>query len=95
MAASLRSKDHDIIRSPSQFPDNVLPNKESVLKRLLLSKEALLANSPSDKAKPKVEQFAQVVVAELITSWGQVFYSNNDASGNTQGSLCSLAKGNP
>ena len=69
MAASLQSKDHDTIRSPSQFPDNVLPNKESVLKRLLLSKEALLANSPSDKAKPKVEQFAQVVVAELIMIW--------------------------
>jgi hypothetical protein len=69
MAASLRSKDHEIIGSPSKLPENVLPNKEDVLKRLLLSKEVILANSPGDKAKPKVEKFAQVVVAELIMIW--------------------------
>ena len=39
MAGSLRSNEHEILGFPALLPENVLPTKSDVLKRILLSKE--------------------------------------------------------
>ena len=39
MAGSLRSNEHEILGFPALLPENVLPTKSDVRKRILLSKE--------------------------------------------------------
>ena len=70
MSHSLRSLDHPILGSPSQFHNNVLPTLSDVLKRCALSrKDFLLQNGKDLDAKVPVEDFLGPVTDELLERW--------------------------
>ena len=62
MAGSLRSNEHEILGFPALLPENVLPTKTDVLKRILLSKETFAT-------KVRVAKLVQPVTVELIMIW--------------------------
>ena len=62
MAGSLQSNEHEILGFPALLPENVLPTKSDVLKRILLSKETF-------DTKVTVAKFVQPVTIELIMIW--------------------------
>ena len=67
MAGSLRSKEHEILGFPSPLPDNILPSKGDVLKRLVLSKETL--QKELGRKNVPVAKIVQPVISELIMIW--------------------------
>ena len=67
MAKSLRSNEHKVIGSASCFPENVLPTKSDVVKRMQLSKDHLQFST--GKLKIKVSQILEPVVEELVQLW--------------------------
>ena len=67
MAGSLRSKEHEILGFPSPLPDNILPSKGDVLKRLVLSKETL--QQELGRKNVPVAKIAQPIISELIMIW--------------------------
>ena len=69
MASSLRSKDHQIAGSASPLPENVLPTKNQILKRLQLSKET--GKLGNEKGMIPVTQIIKPVIGELVLLWGK------------------------
>ena len=67
MAKSLRSNEHKVIGSASSFPENVLPTKSDVVKRVQLSKDHL--EFSTGKQKIKVSQMLEPVLEELADLW--------------------------
>ena len=68
MSDSLRSNEHQIFGFPSLLPQNVLPSKSDILKRLLLSKRNL-AETTYGKTIIPVGQIVKPIIGELILLW--------------------------
>ena len=69
MAHSLRSNEHRVIGFPSLFPQNVLPTRGDVLKRILLSRDT--EEQLQEKAFNNIPwtDIIQPVVQDLVEIW--------------------------
>lgn len=67
MAKSLRCNEHEIIGFSTPLPENVLPTKADVVKRLQLSKDNL--ELTTGKQKIPVSEIIKPVVGEIIEIW--------------------------
>ena len=69
MAVSLRSKEDQIFGFPSLLPENVLPTRSDILKRMLLSKQSLAETT--GKTIIPVTQIVKPIIGEVILLWGK------------------------